>query len=277
MLPRKQKYEYHKTQFKGRNSYSKTDPDATFMRMKEDHMRNGQLKPGYNVQVGTEAGFVTCYAIYPNPTDTRTLQTFLEQYRENLNKYPKNLIADKGYGSVENYEECERKGINSYIKYQYWEKEKKKRSKKYRYYWWNFKYNKELDQFICPEGQMLTYERIRTRIRYNGSKELLKIYSCKTCNECVNREMCTKGSHRRLEFNPRRYELQNKARERLKTERGKNLYRKRSAEVETVFGQVKGNWGFRRFKGWGKANASCEWGLWMLAYNLKNLAMTCPR
>jgi len=89
--------------FDGRNSYSKTDPDATFMRMKEDHMRNGQLKPGYNVQVGTENGFVVSYAIYPNPTDSRTLLSHVDAFEKAYGRNPENLVADKGYGSYKNY------------------------------------------------------------------------------------------------------------------------------------------------------------------------------
>jgi hypothetical protein len=84
---RKLRYEQHKRQFKGRNSYSKTDPDATFMRMKEDHMLNGQLKPGYNMQVGTENGFAVNYSIHSNPTDTRTLNEHINHYAENYGHY----------------------------------------------------------------------------------------------------------------------------------------------------------------------------------------------
>lgn len=273
-LPRKRKYEYHRTQFNGRNSYSKTDPDATFMRMKEDHMLNGQLKPGYNIQVGTESGFVTSYAVFPNPTDTKTLQPFLDHYKNDYAHYPKSLIADKGYASIENYAKCEEKDIDAYIKYPHWDQEKKKRSKKYRYRWWNFKYDVKSDQFTCPEGQSLTFLRYTSRTRYDGSKEKIRVYSCSNCNTCTAHEKCTKSQQKKLEFNPRRYELHQNARKRLKTEKGWNYYRKRGSEVETVFGQVKGNWGLRRFRGWGKENATCEWGLQMVAYNLKNLYAT---
>lgn len=76
--PRAQKYEEYQALFKGRNSFSKTDHDATFMRMKENPMLNGQLKPGYNLQVATSNQYVIDYALYPNPTDTRTLVPFLE-------------------------------------------------------------------------------------------------------------------------------------------------------------------------------------------------------
>ena len=244
------------------------------MRMKEDHMRNGQLKPGYNIQVGTESGFVTTYGIYSNPTDTRTLQPVLEQFYRDYSRYPENLIADKGYGSIENYVDCEKKKIAAYIKYQHWEMEKKKRSKKYRYRWWNFRYDKRGDHFTCPEGNTLRYERNKTRIRYDSTEELLRVYVCSDSPNCHAHNQCTRSSNRRLEFNQNRYRLQQRARERLKTEKGWQFYRRRGTEVETVFGQVKGNWGFRRFNGWGNRNAACEWGLLMMAYNLKKIAIT---
>ncbi|MFD2383484.1 IS1182 family transposase, partial [Paenibacillus xanthanilyticus] len=77
LLPRLQKYESQQTILGSRNSFSKTDPDATFMRMKEDHMRNGQLKPGYNVQIGTENQFILGYSVHQRPTDTRCLKPHL--------------------------------------------------------------------------------------------------------------------------------------------------------------------------------------------------------
>ena len=100
-LPRKEKYEKANETFNGRNSYSKTDEDATFMRMKEDAMLNGQLKPGYNIQVGTENNFVIGYDVFPNPTDTRTFIPHLENVQNRLGCKFKTVIADAGYGSEE--------------------------------------------------------------------------------------------------------------------------------------------------------------------------------
>ncbi len=107
-LPRKKKYNEYRKILGERRSYSKTDTDATFMRMKEDHMLNGQLKPAYNVQVGTENSFVLSYSIHSNPTDTRTLPVHLDQLKENYGKYPENVIADAGYGGEQNYEYLEK-------------------------------------------------------------------------------------------------------------------------------------------------------------------------
>jgi transposase len=95
-LPRKKKYEKAKRICGKRDSYSKTDPEATFMRMKEGHMRNGQLKPGYNVQIGTENGFVVGYDLFPNPTDTKTLKPHLRRQARRLGVKPKAVIGGRG-------------------------------------------------------------------------------------------------------------------------------------------------------------------------------------
>ncbi|PEX82264.1 transposase, partial [Klebsiella sp. KG9] len=100
-VPRMKKYEEAEEIFAGRNSYSKTDHDATFMHMKEDHMKNGQLKPGYNIQAATTNQYVVDFALYHNPTDFRTLEPFLKQM-STLDKFDK-IVADAGYGSEDNY------------------------------------------------------------------------------------------------------------------------------------------------------------------------------
>ena len=111
-----EKYERHEDVLGERNSFSKTDPDATFMRMKEDHMGNGQLKPAHNLQISTQNQFVLHFSIHQNPADTRTLKSHLEDFESDLGTLPKSLVADAGYGSLENYELLERKGIEAYIK-----------------------------------------------------------------------------------------------------------------------------------------------------------------
>ncbi|RNB43000.1 IS4/IS5 family transposase, partial [Staphylococcus aureus] len=100
---RKSKYEEQKSILKDRNSFSKTDHDATFMRMKEDHMKNGQLKPGYNLQIATNSQFVLSYDLFQNPTDTRTLIPFLTMIQNTFGYLPEYIVADAGYGSEQNY------------------------------------------------------------------------------------------------------------------------------------------------------------------------------
>lgn len=97
------------------------------MRMKEDAMLNGQLKPGYNIQIGTENRYIVGFTIHPNPTDTKTMIPHLQHIKEKLGKLPKNIIADAGYGSEENYEYLEENNLGSYVKYNkfHWEKKQK--------------------------------------------------------------------------------------------------------------------------------------------------------
>ncbi len=108
---RQKKYEEAKSTFKGRNSYSKTDKDATFMHMKEDHMRNGQLKPGYNVQVAVESEYIVGVDISAERSDVLTLIPFLDRLNRNYGRHFENLIADVGYESDENYDYLKRKHI----------------------------------------------------------------------------------------------------------------------------------------------------------------------
>lgn len=110
------RYETREAILGDRNSYSKTDTDATFMRMKEDHMKNGQLKPGYNVQISTSNRFIVNYTIHPNPTDTTTLKAHMEQQVSSFGKAPEKLTADAGYGSAENYQLPEDQKVGAFVK-----------------------------------------------------------------------------------------------------------------------------------------------------------------
>ena len=108
-----------------RNSFSKTDPDATFMRMKEDHMKNGQLKPAYNLQISTHNQFILHYTIHHNPNDTKTLGPHLQSFKQQYGKVPTELVADAGYGSEQNYLLLQQENIIPYVKYNYFDKDRK--------------------------------------------------------------------------------------------------------------------------------------------------------
>ena len=142
-----------------RNSFSKTDPDATFMRMKDDHMMNGQLKAAYNWQMSTSGQYIVNYDIYHNPNDTLTLTHHLDQYNELYDSYPNVAVADAGYGSEENYENMEDKDIEAYVKYNYFHKEQKSKRKikpKEVFKPEHLYYDEQGDYFICPMGQKMT-------------------------------------------------------------------------------------------------------------------------
>jgi transposase len=274
-IPREEKYEEQAKKFEGRNSYSKTDSDATFMRMKEDHMLNGQLKPGYNVQIGTENQFIVGYSIHQRPGDTGCLKSHLEQVKEMLGRYPKNLVADAGYGSEENYVYLQENGMTAYVKYNTFHYEQKRRVKKNQpYRAENFTYEAEDDIFVCPEGKKLVYMFSKKCRSENGFVSSRRIYECQDCQLCPVREKCTKSqNHRRLYVGMELQKLKKEAHDRLESPLGRILRSRRPVEVEAVFGRLKQDWGFRRFLLRGLDKVNLEWGILSLAHNLAKVAV----
>jgi len=276
MLPRLKKYEEHEKILGKRNSFSKTDHDATFMRMKEDPMMNGQLKAGYNVQIGTENQFILGYSIHQKPTDTTTFIPHINKLKEVTGRLPENIIADAGYGSVENYVFIELEGIGNYVKYPYFHKEQQRKFKKEIFRTENLHYDPEKDEFTCPAGKKLRYTDDKQRITDNGYLQKTKIYTAEDCRWCRKRTACHKSRYnRRIEINPILTEFKKKVSANLKSEQGLLLRSKRPVEVESVFGHIKHNRGFKRFLLRGLDNVSTEWGLICIAHNLfkMNLAM----
>ncbi|MDH6355782.1 transposase, partial [Dysgonomonas sp. PH5-45] len=135
------RYEQQEQILDGRGSYSKTDPDATFMRMKEDHMLNGQLKPAFNVQISTNEQFISNYTLHQTTADTTTYTEHIEEFKSLYGFYPQESIADAGYGSEENYLYARSKNINPFIKYNYFHKEQTKKWRTDPFRSSNFYYN----------------------------------------------------------------------------------------------------------------------------------------
>ena len=136
-----------------RNSYSKTDTDATFMRVKEDPMRNGQLKPSFNLQIATSNQFILDYDVYQNPTDTKTLPTFIEKMNGS-GRLPRYIVADAGYGSEQNYRYLEDELPNhiALIPYSTMLKEQSKKWQSDERKVMNWTYNEQEDYYIDPKG-----------------------------------------------------------------------------------------------------------------------------
>lgn len=273
-LPRLKKYENQQKILQDRNSYSKIDNDATFMRMKEDHMKNGQLKPGYNIQMGTEGQFIVGFSIHQKTTDTSFLIPHLENLKKNIGKFPERIIADSGYGSEENYEYLEEKGLEGYVKYNMYHKEQKKKFKEQIFRVENLPYDTDKDEFICPNGKKLKYIYTGKYKTDNGYQTKRRYYECENCTGCLLKEQCTKAEeNRKIQVSFRLNELKQKAKENLNSEKGIELRKKRCIEVEAVFGQLKNNAGFRRFLLRGLEKVKTEWGLLSIAHNMKKLAI----
>lgn len=257
-----------------RNSYSKTDPDATFMRMKEDHMLNGQLKPGYNAQISTNNQIITHFSIHQNPTDTKTLKPHLKSFKESFGFMPKELTADAGYGSEENYEFMEQNQVDAYVKYNYFDQEQHNQGKiKGAFHADNLFYNKEQDCYYCPMGQTMTFIGIKVEATEAGYQRTLSRYQAQNCKGCPIRGKCHKAKGNRvIELSHRLNELRSKAKERLLSEIGIAHRKQRPVDVEPVFGMLKHNRGYRKFLLRGIDKVSIEFGLLALAHNLKKMS-----
>lgn len=274
-LPRMEKYEGYEEVFEGRNNFSKTDHDATFMRMKEDHMRNGQLKPGYNVQTGTQKQFILGYSIHRRAGDTCCLKEHIEKLKEWMGKYPQKLIADAGYGSEENYSYLDEKGIAAYVKdnrFHYEQKRNYKNKNPYRAE--NFIYHKAEDEYECPQQKRLVYLRTEAYQSENGYKTERRIYECEDCSQCPVKTACTKAKfNRQMQIGVNLELHRQKARDNLCSVEGLALRARRPVEVEAVFGRLKQNWGFRRFLLRGLENVKTEWGILCIAHNISKAAI----
>ncbi len=268
------KYERQEAILGERNSFSKTDPEATFMRMKEDHMKNGQLKPGYNVQISTSNQFIVNYTIHPNPTDTTTLGAHLEQHEASFGKAPKKLTADAGYGSEENYTLLEGKEIVPFVKYGMFDKEQNENYKnKFPFAPDKLFYNQQKDCYICPMGQQMDFIGTHIRKTSTGFEQTLKRYQAKNCHHCPLNGACHKSQGNRIiEINENLNRLKQIAYELLNSEEGIQRRKKRCFDVEPVFGNIKQNHGFRRFLLRGKEKVEIEWGLLAIAQNLRKKA-----
>ncbi|MDY9918118.1 MULTISPECIES: IS1182 family transposase [Proteiniphilum] len=274
-LPKLEEYEKHLETLGERNSYSRTDKAATFMRLKDDHMQNGQLKPAYNVQIATQNQFLTHYDIFPNPGDTLTLKPFMEGFRQRYGKYPVKNIADSGYGSEENYEFMEQNSIEAFVKYNYFHKEQTKSFKNNGFLAQNLYYNPEGDYYVCPMGQHMEKVGTTTRKSESGYQSHLSVYQAKNCTGCPLRCLCHKAKENRsMEVNHNLNRLRNKARERLTSEEGLMHRSRRPIEPEAVFGQSKSNKGYDRFRHFNDEQTDrvmMDFAIFAVAFNLEKL------
>ena len=265
-------YDNHLTAMGERNSYSKTDPDATFMRMKEDAMNNGQTKPGYNLHIATENQFITNFALYPNPTDTLTFIPFEEIFFSRYGRFARTTVADSGYGSEENYRFMDGNGTEAFVKYNYFHKEQKPRYKPNPFHPENLYYNKEEDCYVCPMGQHMNRIGMKRGKTCSGYVTESIRYQAARCEGCPLRGQCFKAKGNRImEVNHRLNEYKRQARERLTSEEGIQHRGRRCIEPEAVFGQMKYNMQYKRFRHFGKDKVTMDFAFFAIAFNIKKL------
>ena len=260
----------------GRNSYSKTDPDATFMRMKDDHMRNGQLKPGYNVQIGVNSEYITGIDVFSNRTDYGTMVPFMKTMQRKHGKKYKSATADAGYERFNNYLYLEANGQLSFIKPANYEQQKSKSFKKQIGRMENMTYDAEDDSYTCTQGRKLSLRRECTELQ-NGRFVTTAWYRCESCSGCPCREKCCQAKNpdqpKELRVNKTLQELRRASLENITSDYGIYLRLCRSIQVEGAFGLLKNDFGFRRFLTRGRKNIRTELFFLALAFNLKKIWM----
>ena len=248
-----------------RNSYSKTDHDATFMRMKEDHMRNGQLKPAYNIQLASASGFIIGENISHHPSDMYTLKPFLTKL---LKSYPDKLdkiVADAGYESEENYVFLAEKNLTSYIKPSNYEKSKTRKYKKEQEFRKSLVYDKNQDKYKSKEGKEFVRCKDRYRKRKSGYVTTTKVYRCFNWNKDGQK---TKGIYIAETFQKYRKE----SLENIISDQGIEERLNRSIQAEGAFSKIKSGLNYNRFHHRGKVNVVSEICLISIALNLNKLA-----
>ncbi len=263
-----------------RNSYSKTDPDATFMRMKEDHMRNGQLKPAYNLQHGVDAEYITWLDISPKTTDTGTLIPFLKDMEKHLGFKYTEIVADAGYESEENYLFIEKNGQLAYIKPNNYEISKKKKYRKEIGRMENMPYDETTDSYTCHNGRKLEACYDKTEKTASGYRRITTVYKCRSCEGCSEKPECIKGNNCNTPMENRSKVLyvskmlKKKRREdleRITSERGIMLRINRSIQAEGSFAQIKQDMEFRRYLYYGKENVQAQSTVLAIAHNINKL------
>lgn len=263
-----------------RNSYSKTDHDATFMRMKEDAMGNGQLKAGYNVQHGVDAEYIVWLTVSSNPTDTPTLIPFLKGMKSHLKfKYEK-IVTDAGYESEENYVYLSENEQLSFIKPANYEISKTRKYQNDISRIENMRYNEDEDYYICRNNKKLTISGAKKKKSVTGYESEKTIYTCEDCSNCPYKGSCIKGNNcktpmedrvKSLETSKLFNRLRKESLERIISKEGCELRMNRSIQAEGSFGELKQDMGFRRFLCKGKQNVLAESILLAMAHNINKL------
>jgi transposase len=263
------KYEEQEKIADGRKSFSKTDTDATFNRMKDN-----SLKPSYNYQVSCENQFITNFSVHQNAADSFNFPDHLQKIVNRGEEYlPKNFVGDMGYGTEENFSLLEKQKIESYLKYPGFFRETKDEYKNNLFVREHMDYDPEGDFYICPRGKRLFFQEERTTKNKHGYESTTRTYVCEDCSNCSFREQCTRSKEksRVITVNRKLDAYRDETRKNLNSEKGIGLRKRRGYEIETFFGDAKHNQGYRRARLRGLEKTNLDLGWLCISYNLRKL------
>ena len=251
-----------------RNSYSKTDHDATFLRMKKDYMGNDQLLPGYNMQMAICDEYIAAVDVKRFASDMDCFIPLMEKYKSLYGRYPKYPVADAGYGSYNNYLYCEQNGMEKFMKFTMYDKTV--HSEKYRndpFKAKNFDRDEE-GNLICPNGRKFKFQK-RVPIKGNKYERTEEIYVCEDCSECTMRSQCTKGKkNRTIRLNEELTSIHEEVLTNLESIHGALLRMNRSIQAEGTYGVIKWDRRYSRVYRRGLESVKLEFLLVSCGFNL---------
>ena len=278
-----EKYEQQEQILGVRNSYAHTDHEATVL-----HMKREESLPAYNIQHSTNSQYIVNYTVSQNASDSPTLPEHLDKMEERLQaikfttaiKTPHsnvlagiNYVTDAGYGSEENYADCEQRGIVAFIKYPLWYQELTGKLANNKFNAYNWAYDQSSDSYTCPNDRKMVFKDTINRVSSNGYEKHLKIYQCESCADCPFANDCKKSldKPRTISFSLELERYKQQAKALLDTPEGKEKRSQRSIEVETAFGDIKFNMQYDRFILRGKKKVYIEYGILSMAHNLRKV------
>jgi len=266
LLPKLDKYEQQEQVLAGRNSYAKTDPDATVFRTKD-----GQLLPAYNLLIGTQRQFIVNYSFHQQKaSESDGFPAHLQRMHSLLGQYPALVMGDSAYGSEENYALLAEHQIGNYLKYNSFHLEQKKKYRTNPYRKENFPYDAATDTYTCPQGRAVVFKEERTITTDNGYQTSARLYQSVNCSNCPVAIHCKRGAgNRTILVNRTLDAYRAQARTNLCSERGMALRKQRGMDVEPPFGDIKFNQGYTRCRLRGQAKVNVEFGLLSIAHNIK--------
>lgn len=256
-----------------RSGYNRTDTDASAMMMKN----KVEVLPAYNIMAGSENQFITGLSAHQTTNDGVCFKDHLEEIQLQRPFKPANIIADSIFGTEQNYELLAANEIANYMKFPLYHKEQQRSYQQNIFLKENFPYDALTDSYQCPNGLLLTYRgTYKHTHKRTGYVSIVKAYECSDCSGCPFYQQCcksTKGYNRKIEVNAKLEDYKQQARENLHTEKGQVLRKQRSIEIESCFGDIKHNMGFRRFHLRGLRKVKTEFTLVAMAHNLRKISL----
>jgi transposase len=235
-------------------------------------MRNAQLKPGYNLQLGVEGEYIVGVDISSERSDQLTLIPFMKRMEAGIGATYKDVTLDAGYESEENYTYFDKKGQTCYIKPQNYERSKTRKFKNDMSLRENMPYDAENDEYICQNGKKIRAIYTGKKQSKSGFESVVTFYECEDCSDCPHKKNCTRAKgNRKMQVSKNFLRQREESRTRITSPTGVLLRMNRSIQAEGAFGVIKQDYGFRQFLLRGNKKVRTEVLIVAMGYNINKL------